>query len=303
MHDLRAMYEKTLKIAKEMFEEEVDRRGNFNFYPNSPKMSDLEVIALAVTSESASIDSENWLFSKLKTDYQQAFPTLIDRTRFNRRRRALANYILEFTKRISMTIGVESTIDLVDSMPCPIVKNSRERSFRICKESPDNAPRKGYSAVDRKYYIGYKLHLLTNEFGIFQDMQITPANVHDIDFLKALEPEDYSRGKTVVGDRGYISRQVQTDLFSCYNITLKVPYRRNQKIKQKLDPELGRKRRRIETQFAQLCDQFRLKHNYAKSFAGFFVRVLSKLAAIAVLQRVNIEKGRPINHIKHAWAT
>ena len=201
-----------------------------------------------------------------------------------------------------MTIGVESDIHVVDSMPCPIVKNSRERNFRICKQGPDNAPRKGYSAVDRRYYIGYKLHLLTNHKGIFQDLMVTPANVHDINFLKQIEPEEYMMGKTLLGDRGYISKQVQIDLFTNYQIELKVPYKNNQKQHSEHDPELGKKRRRIEVQFSQLCDQFRLKHNYAKSFSGFLTRVLSKIAAIAVLQCVNLEKGRPINHIKHAWA-
>lgn len=105
-----------------------------------------------------------------------------------------------------------------------------------------------------------------------------------------------------MGDRGYISKQVQADLFTQYKIDLRVPYRNNQSEKSKTNPELGKKRRRIETQFSQLCDQFRLKHNYAKSFLGFLVRVLSKLAAIAILQWVNLEKGRPLNHIKHAWS-
>ncbi|MCB0761028.1 MAG: transposase [Flavobacteriales bacterium] len=100
-----------------------------------------------------------------------------------------------------MTMGVDSQIDIVDSMPCPIVKNSRKKSFRICKEDPENAPRKGFSAVDQRYYIGYKLHLLTNEHGVFQDMQITPDIVHDINFLKELQPEEYCREKTLLGDR------------------------------------------------------------------------------------------------------
>lgn len=168
----------------------------------------------SLVTESTSIDSENLLFSKLKTDYQEQFPELIDSTRFNRRRRAHQPYILEFAKRMSMTMGVESSIDIIDSVPCPIVKNNRERSFRICKESFETAPRKGFSAVDQRYYIGYKLHLLTNEYGVFQDMQITPANVHDINFLKQLDPETYTRGKTILGDRGYISANVQTYLFT-----------------------------------------------------------------------------------------
>lgn len=301
MHDLRPMYEKILSIATEMFDE-VNELGNFHYSPRTPKMSDLQVMSLAIASESAGIDSENLLFSKLRTDYKATFPELIERSRFNRRRRNLQSEILELTKRVSMAIGVDSNIDLVDSVPCPVVKNSREGSYKICKEDLYTAPRKGWSAVDKRYYIGYKLHLLTNEYGVIQDMQVTPANVHDIKFLKDLEPEDYTLGKTILGDRGYISAQLQADLFMYYDINLKVPYRKNQRDRKPIELALGRKRRRIETQFSQLCDQFRLKHNYAKSFLGFLVRICSKLAAISVLQSINVQKGRPLNHIKHAWS-
>ena len=49
----------------------------------------------------------------------------------------------------------------------------------------------------------------------------------------------------------------------------------------------------LKYSFAQLCDQFRIKPNDAMTFGGFLVRMASKLAAIAVLQKVNLEKGRP----------
>ena len=68
MHDLRAMYEKALNIYQEQFGKEVTSEGNFWIAPCPAKMSDLQVIALAVAAESASIDIENLLFSKLRTD-------------------------------------------------------------------------------------------------------------------------------------------------------------------------------------------------------------------------------------------
>ena len=39
MHDLRAMYEKTLEIAQEVFNEDVNERGDFNFSTAYLKMS------------------------------------------------------------------------------------------------------------------------------------------------------------------------------------------------------------------------------------------------------------------------
>lgn len=70
-------------------------------------MIHFQIIALALVTESISIDSENLLFSRLKTDYKEQFPELIHRTRFNRRQRALQPYFLEFAKRLSMSMKVD----------------------------------------------------------------------------------------------------------------------------------------------------------------------------------------------------
>ena len=107
-------------------------------------MTDLQVIALDVSSESACIDSENLLFSKLRTDFRSRFPEDIDRNRFNRRRRLLQPFIVELTKWISMTMGVSSDISIVDSMPCPIVKNSREPSLDLKKNTRPMPLGKGF---------------------------------------------------------------------------------------------------------------------------------------------------------------
>ncbi len=129
------MFEKSLECAAEVFRNDTDADGNFQFYPRRARMSDLQVMAFAIAAESACIDRENWLFSKLRTDYRSRFPERIDRTRFNRRRRQLQVRIVELTKRISLTLGVHSSILIVDSMPCPVAKNSRERSLQFVRKT------------------------------------------------------------------------------------------------------------------------------------------------------------------------
>ena len=52
----------------------------------SQKMSDLEVVALSLTAEFMSIDSENSLFNQLKNEQ---ISNLIKRSQFNKRRRKL----------------------------------------------------------------------------------------------------------------------------------------------------------------------------------------------------------------------
>lgn len=301
MHDLHAIYKKYLSLLKNSFENTVDSSDNFRSRPLTTRMSDLEVMALAVTSETTSIDSENLLFSKLRTDYAHLFPNLIDRTRFNRRRRGLQPMLVEFARRLGDQMDSGSTTLIVDSMPCPVVRNARESSMKICRTDEHTAPRKGWSAVDRRYYIGYKLHMLIGSDGLFHDMAVTPANVHDINFLKDRSYEG-SEQSTIIGDRGYISASLQADLFTDYGISLRVPPRKNQAAGTVFEPDKARNRKLVETRFSQLCGQFSIKTNYAKSFKGLLARISSKIAGIAVLQMINWERGRPLNQIKHAWS-
>ena len=58
-------------------------------------------------------------------------------------------------------------------------------------------------------------------------------------------------------------------------------------------------RKRIETLFSQLCDQFMIRRNYAKTFDGFRNRILAKITALTVVQYINhFIFDRNINNIK-----
>jgi hypothetical protein len=55
-------------------------------------MSDLEVVALSLTADFMSIDSENSLFKEINN---QQIPNLIERSQFNKRRRKLFLFLEE----------------------------------------------------------------------------------------------------------------------------------------------------------------------------------------------------------------
>ncbi|MEM9340796.1 MAG: transposase, partial [Bacteroidota bacterium] len=60
-------------------------------------------------------------------------------------------------------------------------------------------------------------------------------------------------------------------------------------------------RKRIETLFSQLCDQFMIRRNYAKSFNGFKTRILAKITTLTLIQFINkFHFQRPINNLKVA---
>ena len=83
MHNIRTNFGKFYRMSKQFFKHEADTQGNLQFYPRSPRMADLKVIALSCTMEALGIDSENLLWSKVKTDYPVWSSKLICRSRFN----------------------------------------------------------------------------------------------------------------------------------------------------------------------------------------------------------------------------
>jgi len=298
MHNIKTNFEKFHQIAKSLFKSEVDRHKNFQFYAMKPKMSDLEIVSLSCCMEALSIDSENLLWSKLKKEYSTDFPNLIDRSRFNRRRRRLTPFIEKTQQLIASKLDNQSARLVVDSVPVPVVKMAREKTYKAFKKSFDTAPAKGYSAVNKGWFIGYKLHVVIYDNGVVQQSGITKGNVHDINFVKQLE--DLPHGKELLGDRAYISKVVQADLFENYEVNLKVPFRLNQHDYMKHPKKLKSARQMVETFFAQMCDHLNLKRNYAKSFDGLVTRLSSKLSAMSMLHWINKLNGKKLAQIKHA---
>ena len=72
------------------------------------------------------------------------------------------------------------------------------------------------------------------------------------------------------------------DLFQIVNIKLETPKRKNQKDYKPQAYIFRKSRKRIETLFSQLCDQFKIRNNYAKSFEGFKTRILAKNNSINI---------------------
>jgi len=204
------------------------------------------------------IDSENYLFGKLKKDYKADFPNLIDRSNFNRRRKLLAPYLQGLNQFLADGMNEGENAFIVDSIPVPVCKIIREKSSKVCRENFETAPDKGYSAVNKAWYFGYKLHLVVSVKGIFHSMDLSKASVHDIHYLNDVKHSGLNNC-TLIGDKGYLSKTYQSDLFNTARIELKTPMRNNQQNKELFEPVFRRFRKRIETLFAQLCDQFMLK--------------------------------------------
>ena len=289
MSNLEASYK---LILKELIK--ISKVENFYFKPIKPKLSDLELISLIILAEFKSIDSEYQLFREIK-DFDIA--SKIERSVYNRRKRKLFPFIEEIRLKMVEKFNDFENYFIVDSMPLEVCKLARSSRSKICKEVDYAIPNKGFCASQNLHFYGYKLHAVCSISGIFQSFDLSPASVHDIHYLQDIKGQ--LSDCVLLGDKGYLSQTIQLDLFNEVNIQLETPKRKNQKDYKPQFYPFKKYRKRIETLFSQLCDQFMIRRNYAKSFQGFKTRILAKITTLTSIQYLNkVLFNRNINNLK-----
>jgi hypothetical protein len=246
-----------------------------------------------LTAEYLSVDSESQLFRVIPNSLK----VKIERSVYNRRKRKLFPFIEFIRNKLSLKFNEFEKYFIVDSMPLEVAKLSRSLRSKICKEEFYSAPNKGYCASQKMHYYGYKIHAVCSIEGVFKSFDLSKASVHDIHYLKDIKSQ--FDNCVILGDKGYLSIDYQLDLFESKQIRLEIPMRKNQKNYKKQAYVFRKKRKRIETLFSQLCDQFMIRRNYAKSFNGFKTRILSKITAVTIIQYINkFIFDRNINNLK-----
>lgn len=286
MNNFSASYGKILEVLQKFTE-----KMNLLNQIRTPKLSDVELIAIDITAEYMSIDSERQLFRVLPMELKSR----IERSVYNRRKRGLFSCRESLRRQIIKQIGL-SDYYIVDSMPLEVCKLSRSSRTSICKEDYQTSPDKGYCASQKMYYYGYKLHSVCTVDGVLTDFDLSKASVHDIHYLKDIK--NTYQNCCILADKGYLNIDYQLDLFETKRIKLEVPMRKNQHNYKPQASIFRKTRKRIETLFSQLCDQFMIRRNYAKSFDGFKTRILSKIMTVNTIQLINKLNDKNINNLK-----
>ena len=282
-----------------MLENHLDASGNVPRPGTKPSFCDVEVVALALTAEYLSIDSENLLFKKIKADYADAFPTLHSRPQFNRRKRALFPLLEKLRKALVSPFLEGEDAFLTDSKPLPICALARAAQATICQQVDYARPDYGYCASKEEHFYGYKLHSLHTVEGVIAHLDLSPAHVHDIHFLSDIQGQ--LTNSLLIADKGYLSQERQEQLKEDNKLLLYTPKRKNQCLEEgpRRIPLFDRLRKQVERTYAQLKDQFLIERNYAKSFLGYKTRILFKVTALTLVQHLNkFVLQRDINLIK-----
>lgn len=289
MSNLEASYNLILNNLRE-----ISGIEDFYFKPIKPKLSDIELISLVILAEFKSIDSEHQLFREIKGF--EIGPN-IERSVYNRRKRKLFPFIEEIRMKMVDKLNESEKYFIVDSMPLEVCKISRSFRSKICKDVDYAYPNKGFCASQNLHFYGYKLHAVCSISSVFQSFDISPASVHDIHYLQDIKLQ--MSDCVLLGDKGYLSQTIQLDLFKEVNIELETPKRKNQKDYKPQFYQFKKYRKRIETLFSQLCDQFMIRRNYAKTFEGFKTRILAKITTLTTIQFLNkFVFDRNINNLK-----
>lgn len=258
-----------------------------------PKMSDLELVALNITAEYMSINSELQLFRCISGTVLDG---KIERSVYNKRKRKLLPYIEKIRETLSGKFADFTDVFIVDSTPIEICKISRANRSAICT-TDEIKPSFGYCAAQKSRYFGYKLHAVCDKNGIFHSFDFSPANLHDINYLNDIK-ENF-QNCLLIGDRGYISKEIQMDLFNYSRINLSVPMRKNQHDFVEFSRMKSKIRKRIETNISQLCGQFTININFAKTFQGLATRIVSKITYFTMIQYLNFfVLKRSLNKLK-----
>ncbi|SNS91763.1 transposase, IS4 family [Anaerovirgula multivorans] len=252
---------------------------------NASILSDSEIITISIVGELLTIDSEKAWLGFCKKNFQDLFPRFCSRTRFNRTRRGLHAVIDEIRKELTVMLGYHhNSYRIIDSIPIPVCKFGRARfhkTFRGFGATYGNCPSK------KETYLGFKLHMLVTLDGFVTDFTITSADINDRKAVwDLLTPYEAT---TVLGDKGYINRDLSPELKGENNIDLLPLKRKNSKIQypKALRQLIFKARRRIETTASQLTEQLNIEKVLAKSLWGLKTRIKTKLLAYNLCHFIN----------------
>ena len=256
-----------------------------------PDCSDSELITMAVVAECREWDKETNLIGEWH-NYRHLFPVQPERSRFNRRRRNLwgaINHIRQMT--LAVLDLAQDKQCVIDSLPLPVVQ------FHLVPASTGDweayGAAFGQCATKKQTIYGYRLHLLITLGGTILDFELTSANADERAAARDLLQD--KRDLVVIGDKGFISAPLATELKERSNIRLLTLPRRNQKAY--VPPEVRRLinqvRQMIETVNGQLTEQFQIETNHAHSFWGLCARLYTKLTAHTLCIYLNRLLGNP----------
>lgn len=249
------------------------------------KVSDAEVVALAVCQAAMGVSSDRQFLGLVARVLPGWFPHLPDQSQYNRRLRALVELISIVQQQLARWLDAGG-VRLTDGTQLAVA------SYPGCQQRSEFAgfARYGYSKSQHRFVWGVRLVLLTDERGLPLGYTIVPANEKEYEPLADLLTG--TPAEVVIADKGLWGRRYQARL-AADEIRLLTPDRTRTAANRGKQRALASVRLVIESVFANLKGQMRLERHLAKTPAGLAARIAQRILALTIGVLLNTLTGRP----------
>ena len=258
-------------------------------YETIKKLSDSEVIALALFQQLRGIESERSFLRDAERFFSHLFPGVIGLhpSSFHRRVRKLRRFLEPLRREILPELVGQPETLIVDSTLLEVL-HPRQVAQSVGFDGAAWVRWGSFSVY------GMKLHLLCAANRVPLSYELTAANVAEMRLTEELLEEarlrDDDRARRLLGDLAYRSEALKETLAE--SGVLLVTERSRQ----------GGARQQVEIAFASLKREFRLGETLASTLVGLVTRIAAKIAAFTYGFYINRLLGRPQGRIKELWA-
>jgi Transposase DDE domain len=196
------------------------------------------------------------------------FPHLVSYGRF-------VEHIPQAFAALSCYLGTRmapcSGISFVDSTPLRVCHNLRINGHRVMK----GLAKRGKTSTG--WFYGFKLHLVINDRGELLSVCFTPGNADDRKPVPKLTQRLFGK---LVGDKGYISRELFEQLFARgLHLVTRIKSNMKNHLIPLWDKLLLRKRAVVESVIDQLKNVSQVEHSRHRSVTNYFTDVVAALVA------------------------
>jgi hypothetical protein len=246
----------------------------------APKLTDAELITLAVIQALLGYTSEARFIRHANVHLCDLFPYLPQRPAYNKRLRGCAATMQHIITALAHDCpSWNDDLWLVDSTPVECGR-SRETAKRSDMAGYANY---GYCASHSRYFWGLRLHLIATPSGLPVAYALTDAKTDERDTALAMLHLDSSlngrSGQVLMADKGYRSKVFEAELNEA-GITLIRPKVRSEKTDRPLTQFLKPFRQIIESVNQTFKAQLDLERHGGRKPQGVCARVLQRIFAL-----------------------
>jgi len=258
-----------------------------------PRISDAELVTLAVMQALLGFASEARWLRFARTSLRALFPYLPGQSGYNKRLRKLAATMIWLIRMLAVDTSLwGDDVWVVDSTPveCGRSKQTVHRSdLAGCAEY-------GYCASHSRYFWGLRLHLLTTLHGLPVAFALTGAKADERQVLLDILHDDAltagRAGQVIIGDKNYYGRDFEAALAHDGLVLLR-PARKGEPARPgtRFFKPL---RQIIESVNDTFKGQLDLERHGGHTPAGVIARVLQRILALTAAIWHNDHTGQPI---------